>query len=406
MSDEFAKKIIEDFPLLKVGGLAYLDTAATSQTPQVVLNAMNNYYTKFRANIHRGLYAISEEATAQYEQARKDVAGFIGAQEDEIIFTAGATASSNMLIYSLEQTLELHAGDEIVTTIMEHHASLVPLQELAKRKQLVLKHISITKDLELDYESAQKLITPKTKIVSVMLASNVTGTINDVAQIAKKAHDVGAVVIVDATAAVGHISVDVKKLDADFIYFSGHKMCGPTGVGVLYGKKERLEILHPSFFGGGMIDSVTKNDATWAKDISRFEAGTPNIAGVIGLGCAVNYLQTVDIEKIHEHVREVFSYAYEKLSEIKGMKLLCEKYPQKNVGIISFDVDGVHSHDMAQILAGEKVAVRAGHHCAMPLIQEISVVSTVRASFYFYSTKADVDALVSAIKKAQDIFSK
>ena len=406
MSDEFAKKAIEDFPLLKAGGLAYLDTAASSQTPQVVLDVMDDYYTKYRANIHRGLYDISEKATAQYEQARKDVAGLIWAQEDEIIFTAGATASSNMLIYALEQTLKFESGDEIVTTVMEHHASLVPLQELAKRKQLVLKHISVTKDLELDLDVAQRLITPKTKIVSVMLASNVTGTINDVAQIAKIAHEVGAIFIVDATAAVGHISVDVKELGVDFLYFSGHKMCGPTGVGVLYGKKEQLEILYPSFFGGGMIDSVTKNDATWAKDISRFEAGTPNIAGVIGLGAAVNYLQTVGIEKIHEHVREVFSYAYEKLSEIKGMKLLCEKDPQKNVGIISFDVEGVHSHDMAQILAGEKVAVRAGHHCAMPLIQEIGVVSTVRASFYFYSTKQDVEALISAIKKAQDIFSK
>lgn len=405
MSDDFAKKVREDFPLLKAGGLTYLDTAATSQTPHVVLHAMTTYYTEYRANIHRGLYDISEKATAHYEQVRKDVAGLIGAQADEIIFTAGATASSNMLIYALEQTLDLQIGDEVVTTIMEHHASIVPLQELARRKQLVLRYIPVTSDFELDYDAAQKLITPKTKIVSVILASNVMGTTNDVARITKMAHEVGAVALVDGTAAVGHISVDVKKNNADFLYFSGHKMCGPTGVGVLFGKKERLEKLHPSFFGGGMIDSVTKDGAIWATDISRFEAGTPNIAGVIGLGAAVHYVQTIGIEKIREQVREVFSYAYEKLLEIKNVTLLCEKDPQKNVGIISFSIEGIHPHDIAQVLAGEKVAVRAGHHCVMPLMRELGIVATARASFYLYNTKQDVDTFLAAITKVQDIFS-
>ncbi|MCK5026958.1 MAG: cysteine desulfurase [Candidatus Pacebacteria bacterium] len=397
--------IHKDFPLLRDTSLVYLDSAATSQTPQPVVDAIENYYTQYRASIHRGLYPIAERTTDQYEDAREKTADLIGAEKEEIIFTSGATASSNMLIYSLEQSLDLREGDEIVTTVMEHHAALLPLQEFAKRNKLSIKYIPLTKQLRLDHAAARKLISKKTKIVSVMLSSNVLGTINDISFFSVLAKKVGAVMITDATAAVGHIPVDVKELNVDFLFFSGHKMCGPTGTGVLYGKKEVLEDIKPSFFGGGMINSVAcDKEATWAKDMSRFEAGTPNIAGVIGLGSAIDYIQCLDLERIHTEVVEILSYAIETLSNISGVCVYCEKDVDKNIGTVSFTVDGIHPHDVAQIAGQNNIAVRAGHHCAMPLVKELGVNATVRASLYFYNTKKDIDALCEVVQKAKEIF--
>ncbi len=401
------ESIKKDFSIFREGrSFAYLDTAATSQTPQVVLDAMDAYYTKFRANIHRGLYEVGEDASKAYDAARTKVARFIGAEPREVIFTAGATASSNMLVSMLENSGMVKEGDEVVTTAMEHHASLIPLQELAKRHNLDLKHIPLAEDsVELDYAVVEKFITNKTKIVSIMLASNVTGIINDVARIAEIAHKVGALVICDATAAVGHMPVDVKTLGADFVYFSGHKICGPTGIGVLWGHTEVLEKLQPGVYGGGIVEEVTLARATYRGVPERFEAGTPNIAGAIGLGAAVEYLDQVGVNNIHEHSNTLISEAIKRLEEVSGVRVIAERDPAKNVGIVSFTVDGIHPHDVADILGREGVAIRAGHHCAMPLVTDALGLSAVaRASFYLYNTTEDIDALVRGIKKAQEIF--
>lgn len=397
--------IKKDFPIFTNNpSLVYLDTASTSQTPKMVLDKMDEYYITYRANIHRGLYKSGELASAAYEDAREKVAQFISADTKEIIFTSGATASSNMLISMLEHSILGRAAlPRIVTTVMEHHASLIPLQKLAERRGFVLEHIPL-KGFNLDYDAAEKLITSKTKIVSVMLASNVTGTINDVAGITKIAHKAGALVICDATSAVGHMPVDVKKLGVDFMYFSGHKMCGPTGVGVLWGKKEILETLEPSVYGGGIVDEVTFERAVWRGVPERFEAGTPNIAGVIGFGRAVDYLQKVDVENIQTHTQTLVQDAIKKLEGISGIRIITEKDITKNIGIVSFIVDGIHAHDVADILGREGVAVRAGHHCAMPFVVALGAQATVRASFYIYSTRTDVDALVAGIKKAKQVF--
>lgn len=403
---EDKNNVKKDFPCLAHTNTAYLDTAATSQTPDAVIDAMDTYYKTFRANIHRGLYVSAETATMQYEGVREKVANFIGATKDEIIFTSGATASSNILTYALEQTFNLQAGDEIVLSEAEHHASLVPLQELARRKGLVLRFIPLAQDFDLDYAQAEALIGDKTKIVSVMLASNVTGRIFDVARIAEYAHKKGAIMITDATAAVGHIPVNVKKLGVDFLYFSGHKMCGPTGVGVLYGTKEKLATLHPSFFGGGMINHVYQDHATWASDVSRFEAGTPPIAEVIGLGAAIDYLKRIGVQNIHDNVRELISYATTELGNAGGVRLLCPKNANDNVGIVSFVIDGIHPHDIAQVLAKHDVAIRAGHHCAMPFMETLGVSATARASLYVYNSKEDVDRLIEGLHDVRQIFKK
>jgi cysteine desulfurase/selenocysteine lyase len=389
----------------------YLDTAATSLTPTSVLQAMGEYYRGYRASTHRGLYKSALRATEAYEHARHTVAELVGSNSKEIVFTSGATASSNTLTYAFEQSLELHEGDEIVTTVMEHHSSLIPLQELAQRKRLTLKHIPLD-GLALDYQNAEELITDNTKIVSVMFASNVLGTVNDVARITRRAHEVGAVMIVDGTAAVGHMPVSVRDLECDFLYFSGHKMCGPTGVGVLYGKKKWLERLSPSMFGGGIVESVTLENATYTTAPHKFEPGTPNIAGVIGLGAAVDYLSEIGLVEVQKHCQELTAYAQQKLSSIEGLTLYSAR-PENNVGIVSFTleglphseaVQGVHPHDIAQVCADNNVAIRAGHHCAQPLQTELGIPSTARASFYMYNTKEDVDALVEAVQKARSLF--
>ena len=400
--------IKQDFPLFNnAPDLVYLDSAATSQTPQVVLDAMNAYYATFRANVHRGLYKESETASEAYEGARTKVARFIGAKNpQEIIFTAGATASSNMLIAMLNHSGRLNGGDEMVATIMEHHASLIPLQEVAERHGLVLKHIPLKENsVTLDYEEAERLITSRVKLVSVILASNVTGTINDVARIAEMAHRVGALVICDVTAAVGHLPLDVEKLGVDFLYFSGHKMCGPTGVGVLWGKEEILETLEPGIYGGGIVDEVTPEKATWRGIPERFEAGTPNIAGVIGLGVAVDYLETIGVSDLKKYSKILVQKAITQLSEISGVTVYAAPHEQ-NVGTVSFTVEGIHPHDIAEILGREHVAVRVGHHCAMPLVTALGVNATTRASFYLYNTEKDISVLVQGIRKAKEVFGK
>lgn len=395
-----------NFPFFTNAGQegAYLDNAASSQTPQVVLDAMHAYYVSSRANVHRGLYRASEEASIAYEDARVKVARFIGANPREVIFTGGATASSNMLVSMLEYSKMITKDDEIVTTIMEHHASMIPLQELARRTSAHLKHIPI-QGFSLDYDIAEDIITHKTKVVSVLLASNVTGEINDVARITEMAHKVGAFVICDATTAVGHMPVDVRTLGVDALYFSGHKMCGPTGIGALWVREELLEKLEPGTYGGGMVDTVTTTTATWGLIPERFEAGTPPIAEAIGLGTAVEYLTNVGIEHIRAHDEALAEEAITRLEKISGVRVIAEKEHGKNIGIVSFVIEGIHAHDVAYILGKEKVAVRAGHHCAMPLHTALGVVASTRASFYFYNTREDVDALIKGIATVQHVFS-
>lgn len=396
--------IRKDFPQLDEPGYHYLDAAATSLTPKIVLDAVSDYYKNYRANVHRALFHEAVTATEKYEEVRKKVAGFIHADSSaEIIFTSGATESSNMLVRMLEESNLLEKSGDIVTTEMEHHSALVPLQQLAKRSHVELEYIPL-KDFALDYSAAEKLITDKTALVSVMLASNVTGTVNDARRIADMAHKHGTIVICDATAAAGHISVDVQKLGIDALYFSGHKMLAPTGVGVLWITRVLLEKLQPSIFGGHTISAVSKEDVEWAPIPERFEAGTKNIGGVIGLGAAVDYLEDIGIEKIHEHVRELTAYAIEKLGAIPDVQVLAEHDTKKNVGIVSFACDFAPPHDIAEILARDRVAVRPGHHCAMPLHYALGVNATTRASFHLYNTKQDIDALVAGILKTKSIF--
>ncbi len=399
--------IKKDFPqLCECGGkkLIYLDNSATSQTPLSVVEAEVEYYNTNRANVSRGLYPLSEKASKVYDDSREKVARFVGADVREIIFTASATASSNMIIYALENTGIFQEGDEIVTTIMEHHSVLVPLQELAKRKKLKLKFISMTAEKELDYAEAEKLITKKTKLVAFVGVSNVTGTINDMKRICDMAKNVGSYSLVDATQAAGHISLDVKKIGCDLLFFSGHKMCGPTGIGVLYGRKELLEKLSPGFFGGGMVEEVFIEDTSFALVPAKFEAGTPNIAGAIGLGRACDYLERISMQNIEEYTRELTRYALVEVRKIKGLSLYSQMDPAKNVGIISFLVDGAHPHDTTEILARYGVATRAGHLCAQPLVKSMGTYAVVRASIYFYNTKEDINALIDGIKEVQKVF--
>ncbi len=397
--------IKKDFPQLADATYHYLDSASSSLVPTVVLDAVNAFYINDKANVHRGEYKAAMRATEHYETARKDIADFIHADSNEIIFSGGATEASNMLIRSLDETLTFLPGDEIVTSVMEHHASILPLQQFAKRKGLTLKHIPLNEDLTLDYDQAEKLITEKTKIVSVMLASNVVGTVNDLARIASLAHAKGAMVITDATAAVGHIPVDVRALQVDMLFFSGHKLLAPTGVGVLWIKYDIAKKLHPSEFGGHMLDEATLTDATWATAPTRFEAGTKDISGVIGLGEAVRYVKKIGVEEIHAHTSSLVSYAIEQLSAIAGVHIYAQRDMSKNVGMVSFTADWAHPHDIGEIVARDNVAIRAGHHCAMPLHCELKIKGTARASFHLYNTKEDVDALISSVLKARAIFN-
>ncbi len=396
--------IRKDFPILqqKINGkrLVYLDSAATSQKPQCVIDAMTRYYEHDNANIHRAVHELGQRATEAYENAHAVVAEFIGAAPEEIIFTRGTTESLNLLAYSLGRTL--HKGDEIVLTQMEHHSNIVPWQEIAREKGAIIKYIPVTKEYTLDLKAAKELITKKTKIVSVVHVSNVLGTRNPLEHLCELAHAVGAVFIVDGAQSVGHQLINVKKMDCDFFAFSGHKMYGPTGIGVLYGKKKLLENMHPFQYGGDMISEVTFEKSTWNELPWKFEAGTPNIAGAVGLAAAVRYLQGIGMESLEKHEHEILEYALEALKKIKGLTLIG---PRANRGgVLTFTLEGVHPHDVGEILNRYGVAVRGGHHCAMPLHSVLKLDATNRASLGIYNTTEDIDVLVDALKRAQEIF--
>lgn len=399
------EKIKKDFPIFKNHpDISYLDSAASSQTPKTVISVMDDYYSNFRSNIHRGLYDLSEKATNVYEKAREEIASFLGAESGEIIFTPGSTWSANMLALSLEYSKILKESGEIITSVMEHHSSLIPVQKLAERTNRAIKYITLKSDFRLDSKKIEELIGPNTALVWVSLASNVLGTVNDLREIAVLARKNGALLAVDATSAMGHMPISVKDIDCDFLFFSGHKMLGPTGVGVLYGRCELLEKMEPGVWGGGMVSEVSKEGASWTKSPDRFEPGTPNISGVIGLAEAVRYLKNIGLEKIKEHTEKLVSLAIKELEAIPGVKIFAEKDQKKNIGIISFVLDGVHPHDVSEILGRHGVAVRGGHHCAEPLMKELGLKATNRASFYLYNEEKDIQALVAGIKKAQKIF--
>ncbi|MCA5011947.1 MULTISPECIES: cysteine desulfurase [unclassified Enterococcus] len=403
-----ADKIRQQFPILfqEVNDepLVYLDNAATTQKPKAVLDRLTYYYEHDNANVHRGVHTLAERATKDYEAAREKVRAFINAKETaETLFTRGTTTSLNWVAKSYGD-LAVVAGDEIVISYMEHHSNIIPWQQLAERKGATLKYIEITADGFLDMESAKQQITDKTKIVSIAHVSNVLGVINPVKELAELAHSHGAVLVVDGAQAVPHMSVDVQAIDADFYAFSGHKMCAPTGIGVLYGKRELLEKMEPIEFGGEMIDFVNLYDSTWKELPWKFEAGTPNIGGAIALGAAIDFLNEIGLDNVHQHEAELVEYVLPKLLAIDGLTVYGPQDPAHHTGVIAFNLDGLHPHDTATALDMEGVAVRAGHHCAQPLLKYLDVAATARASFYLYNTKADADRLIEAILATKEFF--
>ncbi len=394
----------KDFPMLVAQpALSYLDSASSSQTPDAVLAAVDAYYHEYRANVHRGMYAASERATDVYEHSRAEIAMFINAGVDEVVFTRGTTESLNLVATAIGKTLV--AGDEVVMTAMEHHANLVPWQQAAKRHGFTVRVIPLTTEMTLDMDEARKLIGSKTKVLAMTWASNVLGTVNPVVELIALAKAAGAMTVVDAAQAAGHFAIDVKALDCDFLAFSGHKMFAPTGIGVLYGKKARLEAMEPVMFGGDMIREVTWEESKWNDVPMKFEAGTPNIAGAIGLGAAVRYVQQIGVEALHVHEAEMTRYCLAKLAEVGGVKVWGPPADHPRVGVVSFTVDGVHSHDLVTLLDRKGVAVRGGHHCAMPLVRGLGLTGTARASFSIYTTREDIDRLANAIIYAKSVFS-
>ena len=403
---ETAKK---DFPLLGTlmnnKPIVYLDSAATSQKPQQVLDAIQRYYEEYNANVHRGIYALSEKATTAYEHARYIIARFINAMPEEIIFTRGTTESLNLLAYT--HVKQLRQGQNIVLTQMEHHSNLVPWQQLAKEKGIEVRFIRITQEGRLDMEHARQCIDHNTKIVSITHVSNVLGTINPVKEIAALAHGrgaSGAMVVVDAAQSIAHTPINVKELGCDFLAFSSHKMFGPTGVGILYGRKELLDQMPPFQYGGDMIREVRFEGTTFAELPHKFEAGTPNIAGVIGLAKAVEYLKSTGMEKIQAYEHELTEYALARLQEIEGLTIYGPRTSEQRSGAISFAVQAIHSHAMAQLLDREGICVRGGHHCCMPLMSVLQVSGTTRISLSLYNTRDDIDKLIAAIEAAKQVF--
>ena len=403
-----AQEIQRDFPLLarRIGEkrLAYLDNAATSQKPEAVLRAMDEYYRQHNANVHRGVHTLSEEATARYEQARVSIARFLHApSEKQVVFTRGTTESINLVVNSWGRA-NLKPGDEVLITEMEHHSNIVPWQILRDEIGFTLRYIPVGLDGLLDLSDLDSLINERTKFVSVIHASNVLGTINPIAELIAAAHAVGAKVLVDGAQSVAHMPVDVQALDMDFLAFSGHKMCGPTGSGVLYGKRDLLEAMPPWMGGGDMIREVKMSASKWNSLPYKFEAGTPSMAEMIGLGAATDYLSAVGMDWIAAHERALVRYAYERLGNIEGLRILGPG-PDQRGGLISFTVNEIHPHDLAAVLDRAGVAVRAGHHCAQPIHDRFGIVASARASFYFYNTEEDVDQLVSGLERAAQIFA-
>lgn len=395
-----------DFPILKNSNITYLDSGATTQKPLQVINAIDNFYKNYNANPHRGAYSLSIEATNLYEDTRTKVAKYVNARNrEEIIFSKNATESLNLLAYSYGID-KLKKDDEIVISIMEHHSNLVPWQKVAKVTGAKLNYMYIDENFEITDEEIETKITDKTKIVGITHVSNVLGTINNVKKIIDYAHKNGSIVIVDASQSIPHMKIDVQDLNADFLVFSGHKMLAPLGVGVLYGKKEILENMTPFIMGGDMIEYVYEQETTFAPLPNKFEAGTPNVEGVIGLGAAIDYINSIGLDKIEEIEKEVIIYARQELSKLDYLTLYMTPHEEKHSSVISFNIKGVHPHDVASILDAEGVCVRSGNHCAQPLLRFLGIDSTCRASFYFYNDKEDVDKLVKALNKAYEIFKK
>lgn len=386
--------------------LVYLDNAATTQKPRVVIEALVEYYQNYNANIHRGIYYLSELATEKYEHVREKTARFIGAPDPAtIIFTRNATEAINLVAYAWGRQY-IEPGDEIVLTEMEHHSNLVPWQLLAQEKGARLRHIGITEDGRLALDDLDEIITERTKLLSITRMSNVLGTINPVKPLIDRAHAKGAVCLIDGAQGVPHLPTRVLELDCDFLAFSAHKMLGPTGVGVLYGKREWLERMPPFLGGGDMISRVWLDRATWNKLPWKYEAGTPNIADVIAFGAALDYLEQIGMEAVQAHERELTAYALEQLSRVPGIRIFGPRHVEDRGGVISFDLEGVHPHDIGQLLDAEGVAIRAGHHCCQPLMERLDVSATARASFYIYNTEEEVDRLVEAVRKVERVFSR
>ncbi|SFJ17803.1 MULTISPECIES: cysteine desulfurase SufS [unclassified Bacillus (in: firmicutes)] len=399
-------EIRKQFPILdqKVNGkqLVYFDSAATSQKPIQVIETLEHYYKEYNSNVHRGVHTLGTKATDAYEGAREKVRKFINAKSmEEIIFTRGTTTALNTVAasYGMENVKE---GDEIVISYMEHHSNIIPWQQVAKKTGATLKYLPLQEDGTISLEDVRQTITPNTKIVSIMYVSNVLGTINPVKEIAEIAHQNGAIMVVDGAQSTPHMKVDVQDLNCDFYTLSAHKMCGPTGIGVLYGKKELLNNMEPIEFGGEMIDFVDLQESTWKELPWKFEAGTPIIANAIGLGAAIDFLEEIGLDHIEKHEHELAQYALERLSEVDGVTIYG---PKKRAGLVTFNVDEVHPHDVATVLDVEGIAVRAGHHCAQPLMKWLKASSTARASFYLYNTKEEIDTFVEALTKTKEYFT-
>lgn len=401
--------IRKQFPILdqEVNGkpLVYLDSSAISQKPIQVIETLEKYYREYNSNVHRGVHTLGTKATDAYEGAREKVRKFINAKStQEVIFTRGTTTSLNLVASSYAANT-LKEGDEIIITYMEHHSNLIPWQQVAKKTGAQLKYFPLQTDGTLRLEDVRASITPNTKIVAVTQVSNVLGTINPIKEIAQIAHENGAVIVVDGAQSAPHLKIDVQDLDCDFFAFSGHKMCGPTGIGVLYGKKHLLENMEPIEFGGEMIDFVELYDSTWKELPWKFEGGTPIIAGAIGLGAAIDFLNEVGLENIAGHEHQLAAYALDKMSSIEGISIYGPMDPAKRCGLVTFNLADVHPHDVATVLDAEGIAVRAGHHCAQPLMKWLNVSATARASFYLYNTEEDIDKLVEGLVKTKEYFS-
>jgi cysteine desulfurase, sufS subfamily len=396
----------KDFPIFENRDISYLDSGATSQKPQYVINAVEEFYKKFNANPHRGAYSLSLEATEQYENTREKIAKFINARnKEEIIFSKNASESLNLIAYSYGLS-NLKQNDEVVLSIMEHHSNLVPWQFVTKQTNSILKYMYINNEFELSKEEIESKITDKTKVVGITHISNVLGTINNVKEIIKYAHKKGAIVIVDASQSIPHTKVDVQDLDADFLVFSGHKMFAPLGIGVLYGKKELLNKMPPFLMGGDMIEYVYEQNTTYAPLPNKFEAGTQNVEGVVGLGAAIDYIESIGYETINKVEQEVTEYAVNELSKLNFIEMYVTPNKQNHSSVVSFNVRGVHPHDVASILDVNGVCIRSGNHCAQPLLRYMGMDSTCRASFSIYNTKEDVDKLVDALNKTYKMFEK
>jgi cysteine desulfurase/selenocysteine lyase len=411
-----AHAIAKDFPILdrtiRDGKrLVYLDSGATSQKPNVVIDAESDFYRLHNAAVHRGAHQLAEEATDAYEGAREIVATFLNASVDEIVFTKSATESLNLISYAMGNAapgnrFHLQAGDSIVVTEMEHHANLIPWQQLAARTGASLKWFSVTDEGRLDLSQINSVIDEKTKVVALTHQSNVLGTINPLDAITKRAHEVGAVVVLDACQSVPHMKTDVKALDVDFLAFSGHKAVGPTGVGIFWGRAELLADLPPFLTGGSMIANVTMESATWAQAPRKFEAGVPNMAQAVGLGAALTYLTGIGMEKIHQHEIALTKYLLEGLSAISDLRIIGPKTTELRGGVVSFTLGDIHPHDLGQYLDSQGIAVRTGHHCAWPLTRKLGVPATTRASVYLYNTTDDLDALIVGVQGAQKYFGR